>query len=122
MLITIGLALLVAGLVFGLAAAAIGGRGFGTRLISVAAFVFGFMALVASGFTQIGVGRVGVLSLFGAVDPEPLSQGLHLINPLKSVTQLSVRTESVSVHAGPNAQSAGDTIDAVSSDGMRMPL
>ncbi|MBL9098337.1 MAG: prohibitin family protein [Alphaproteobacteria bacterium] len=84
--------------------------------------MLGVLALIASGFAQIAAGRVGVSSLFGAVDSEPLTQGLHLINPLKSVTQMSIRTEAISVHAGPGGRPAGDTVDSISSDGMRMPL
>lgn len=93
----------------------------GARLRSIVLFLAGIGLMVASGFTQIGVGQVGVSSLFGSVDPEALQPGLHLINPLKNVVQLSTRTETFSAHAGQD-QNAGDVIDAVSSDGMRMPL
>ena len=81
--------------------------------------------LAFSSLTQIGAGQVGVATLFGAVDPVPLSQGLHFINPLKSVTQMSARTETVSVHSGPatpGSTAGGESVDAISSDGMRMPL
>lgn len=124
-MVMIGIALLLVAIVLGLVAwSGPGGRGaFIPRALAMVAFVLGFLALIASGFTQIGAGRVGVATLFGAVDPAPLSQGLHLINPLKSVTQMSVRTETISVHAGPGGgPSAGESVDAISSDGMRMPL
>jgi regulator of protease activity HflC (stomatin/prohibitin superfamily) len=124
-MVTIGFVLLVVAVVTGLVAwSGPGGRGaYVPRVISVAAFVLAILALVSSGFTQIGAGQVGVSSLFGAVDTAPLSQGLHLINPLKSVTQMSARTETVSVHAGPGGgQSTSESVDAISSDGMRMPL
>jgi regulator of protease activity HflC (stomatin/prohibitin superfamily) len=114
--------LLVASAVIGLTAWSGSGRSFLPRAASFTALVLGVLALIASGFAQIEAGRVGVASLFGAVDSEPLTQGLHVINPLKRVTQMSTRTEAISVHAGPGGRPAGDTVDAISSDGMRMPL
>ncbi len=124
-MLTIGFVLLVFAAVIGLAAWSGPGRSAVVpRALTMASAVFGVLALIASGFTQIGAGQVGVATLFGAVDQQPLSQGLHLINPLKSVTQMSTRTETVNVHAGPGGKevAAGESVDAISSDGMRMPL
>src|SRR5690242_21069814 len=45
--------------------------------------------------TSIPTGNVGVLTLFGRVTGETLAEGIHLINPLKSVQKLSVQTQSV---------------------------
>ena len=45
--------------------------------------------------TSIPTGNVGVLTLFGRVTGETLSEGIHLINPLKAVQKLSVQTQSV---------------------------
>lgn len=114
--------LLVASFVIGLTAWSGSGRSFLPRAASFTALVLGILVLIASGFAQVEAGRVGVASLFGAVDAEPLTQGLHLINPLKNVTKMSTRTEAISVHAGPGGRPAGDTVDAISADGMRMPL
>ena len=121
-MLMVAFTLLVASVVIGLTAWSGSGRSFVPRAVSFTALVLGVLALIASGFAQIAAGRVGVSSLFGAVDSEPLTQGLHLINPLKSVTQMSIRTEAISVHAGPGGRPAGDTVDSISSDGMRMPL
>jgi regulator of protease activity HflC (stomatin/prohibitin superfamily) len=119
-----GILLMTVAVVYGLATGVMGARGasFRSSLITTTAFVLGVVAIAASGFTQIGAGQVGVSVLFGAVDKEPLSEGLHLINPLKRVVQMSARTETISVHAGPGGRSAGESVDAFSSDGMRMPL
>jgi len=45
--------------------------------------------------TTIDTGHVGVTTLFGRVTGERLSEGIHLINPLKAVAKLSVRTQEV---------------------------
>jgi len=53
----------------------------------------GLLLVLASGFTVISVGEVGVKHFLGSVDPDPLEQGVHLINPLASVEKMSVREQ-----------------------------
>jgi regulator of protease activity HflC (stomatin/prohibitin superfamily) len=43
--------------------------------------------------TAVETGHVGVTTLFGRVTGERLDEGIHLINPLKRVAKLSVRTQ-----------------------------
>jgi regulator of protease activity HflC (stomatin/prohibitin superfamily) len=45
--------------------------------------------------TSIPTGHVGVLTLFGRVTGDVLPEGIHLINPLKSVEKMKVQTQSV---------------------------
>src|SRR5206468_7017050 len=45
--------------------------------------------------TRVGTGRVGVLTLFGRVTGETLPEGIHIINPLKTVNELSIRSQTV---------------------------
>ena len=45
--------------------------------------------------TRIGTGNVGVLTLFGRVTGETLPEGIHLINPLKTVNEMSIRSDTV---------------------------
>ncbi len=45
--------------------------------------------------TSVPTGHVGVLTLFGRVTGEILPEGIHLINPMKSVNKLSVQTQSI---------------------------
>jgi prohibitin 1 len=67
---------------------------FRSRLLKIAAVVLILFLLVAS-VTSIPTGNVGVLTLFGRVTGDILGEGIHLINPLKSVQKLSVQTQSV---------------------------
>jgi len=57
--------------------------------------VFVIFALLSMSITTIETGNVGVLTLYGKVTNEVLPEGIHLINPLKSVHKVSVRTQSV---------------------------
>ena len=64
--------------------------------------VIGLIALLILLFastTSIPTGNVGVLTLFGRVTGDVLGEGIHLINPLKSVQKLSVQTQSVKERA-----------------------
>src|SRR6266446_6324768 len=56
---------------------------------------FSIVVLVMASTTSIPTGNVGVLTLFGRVTGETLPEGIHLVNPLKSVQKLSVQTQSV---------------------------
>src|SRR4030088_2405643 len=69
-------------------------RGFGSRILRIAAVIVILILLMAS-TTSIPTGNVGVLTLFGRVTGETLPEGIHLINPLKSVEKLSVQTQSL---------------------------
>jgi prohibitin 1 len=68
--------------------------GRGSRILKLAALVVLFFLLMAS-VTSIPTGNVGVLTLFGRVTGEALPEGIHMVNPLKSVQKLSVQTQSL---------------------------
>lgn len=69
-------------------------RGGAARILQWAIAILVVLLLFWS-TTSIPTGNVGVLTLFGRVTGETLSEGIHLINPLKSVQKLSVQTQSV---------------------------
>jgi len=68
--------------------------GIRNRFLRLAAAILVLILLYAS-VTSIPTGNVGVLTLFGKVTGDVLGEGIHLINPLKSVQKLSVQTQSV---------------------------
>lgn len=68
--------------------------GFKNRVLRIGAAILVFILLFAS-VVSIPTGNVGVLTLFGRVTGDVLGEGIHLINPLKSVQKLSVQTQSV---------------------------
>lgn len=69
-------------------------RGARRGILLIVIVVLAFILLMAS-TTSIPTGNVGVLTLFGRVTGETLPEGIHLVNPLKSVQKLSVQTQSV---------------------------
>src|ERR1700751_5699341 len=68
--------------------------GAGKRILQLGILVVVIIVVMAS-TTSIPTGNVGVLTLFGRVTGETLGEGIHLINPLKSVQKLSVQTQSL---------------------------
>lgn len=64
------------------------GVGIFIGLIIAVIFVFSSIAKVESG-------HVGVLTLFGRVTGEVLSEGIHFVNPFKSNNEMTVRTQEV---------------------------
>src|SRR5260370_19183082 len=66
----------------------------GRKILWIAAAIVIFFLLMAS-ITSIPTGNVGVLTLFGRVTGETLPEGIHLINPLNAVQNLSIPTHSL---------------------------
>jgi regulator of protease activity HflC (stomatin/prohibitin superfamily) len=74
-----------------------------TLLGIVVAFVV--LLLLWWSTTSIPTGIVGVLTQFGKVTNETLSEGIHLINPFKSSTEMSIRTQEIKESASvPSAE------------------
>lgn len=69
-------------------------RGVGSKILILAAAIFGLIFFFSS-VISIPTGHVGVPTLFGRVTGETLGEGIHIINPLKSVEKLSIQTQSV---------------------------
>ena len=89
--------------------------------IGILIAVLGF---VAAGTVQIDAGEVGVQKLFGKVQDNTLSSGLHLINPLVEVQHLDVRTQNYTM-SGNNTEgnkAGDDAIRVLSADGLEVTI
>jgi regulator of protease activity HflC (stomatin/prohibitin superfamily) len=88
-------------------------------LLVVAVLMVGFSSAVI-----IPAGHVGVQVLFGKVKPTALTEGIQLINPFVIVQEMSVRTETYTMSAtsSEGTMRGDDSIQALSSDGLLMPL
>src|SRR5271157_989158 len=86
----------------------------GGSLLRVLGFlVLGLLVVIFlfSAVTRVDSGAVGVLTLFGRVTGEALPEGIHLINPLKTNHELSIRTQEIK-----------ETASVPSSEGLVMNL
>jgi regulator of protease activity HflC (stomatin/prohibitin superfamily) len=92
--------------------------------LSRAAAVVAIVSLALSAVAVVPAGHAGVAVVFGRVQQRSLSEGLNLVNPFAVVERMTVRTEtytmSAVVHEGPVR--GDDSIQALSADGLLMPL
>ncbi|MCJ7626962.1 MAG: prohibitin family protein [Longimicrobiales bacterium] len=78
----------------------LGAKGGSFRLLSYLVMLFGVGLALLNAVVLINVGEVGVKHFMGRVDPTPLDQGVHLINPFASIEKMSVREQSFPVDGG----------------------
>jgi prohibitin 1 len=89
-----------------------GGSGNLLRLIGLGVAAFLVVILIFSSVTRVNTGHVGVLTLFGKVQGgEPLGEGIHLINPLKTNNEMSIQTQTIK-----------ESANVPSSEGLMMAL
>ena len=60
-------------------------------LTAIAGVSAATLVVLANSFTIVSPGHVGIVVTLGTVNMEPLSEGIHLINPLSTVKELEVR-------------------------------
>lgn len=82
------------------------------------------LGVVLSTVVQIGVGQVGVQTLFGQVQPRVLQPGLSVVNPLVDVTHFDTRTQNYTMSAqhSEGQQAGDDAIRVLSADGLEVVI
>lgn len=88
------------GAAFRILAPSLGARKGSIRLLSYLFMLFGVGLAFLNAVVLIQVGEVGVKHFLGTVDPTPLGQGVHVINPFASIEKMSVREQSFPVDGG----------------------
>jgi regulator of protease activity HflC (stomatin/prohibitin superfamily) len=73
---------------------------------------------------QVDTGEVGVKKLFGKVQDDVLTSGLHFINPLVTVEHMDVKTQNYTMSGAHNeGQKTGDdAIRVLSADGLEVTI
>ena len=94
------------------------------QVLKIAGFLVIVLGLFSSMFKQIDAGRVGVQSLYGNVENDILSSGLHVINPLLDVTEFDIQTQNYTMSAvhSEGAQEGDDAIRVLSNDGLEVVI
>ncbi len=87
------------------------------------------VALAALGFftstvRQIEAGEVGVVKLFGKVQPTVLGPGLHIVNPLADVISFDIKTQNYTMSATHDEgdKEGDDAIRVLSADGLEVVI
>ena len=95
--------MILIGLIVGVVIAGMIAIGLKQTMAGIAAGVLFFVATVAfSSFTVISAGHTGVQVTLGEVNPLPLTEGVHFVNPISSVKDVDVRLQKAELK-GANA-------------------
>jgi len=94
-----------------------------SSVIGIVVVIIVIIFLMAA-LTIVPAGHVGVVVLFGKVKDQPLSEGLHVINPLADVVKMEIRLQeyTMSVASAEGARRGDDAIDALTSEGLKIRL
>lgn len=90
----------------------------------IVGFVFILLGIINACVKQIDAGEVGVKVLFGSIQNEVMTSGLHFINPLLDVKRLDVKTQNYTmsgIHDEGN-KSGDDAIRVLTSDGLEVTI
>jgi regulator of protease activity HflC (stomatin/prohibitin superfamily) len=63
------------------------------RTVQGAGVLLGLLIIVFSSFVVVDAGHIGVVTVFGNVEKEPLYNGLHFVLPYKDVVQMDTRVQ-----------------------------
>lgn len=91
---------------------------------SVLGLVFILIGVLISSVIQVNPGEVGVKILFGSVQKEVLSSGLHFVNPLLEIKKVDVKTQNYTMSGiNDEGQKEGDdAIRVLTSDGLEVTI
>ena len=119
--IILGVILFVAGISVGRGQENV--RRFGNPL-RIIGFTIILLGIATSCIIQIDVGQVGVKKLFGKVQDDVLSSGLHFINPLLEVERMDVKTQNYTMSGVQDEghKSGDDAIRVLTSDGLEVTI
>lgn len=91
------------------------------RKIGIAVIVGGIFSAC---IIQIDAGQIGVKKLFGQVQRDVLSSGLHFINPLLEIEKLDVKTQNYTMSGqhDEGLKSGDDAIRVLTADGLEVTI
>ncbi|MCW3118705.1 MAG: prohibitin family protein [Chitinophagaceae bacterium] len=91
------------------------------RLVATGIILLG---IISSGIKQIDAGEVGVKVLFGNIQKDVLTSGLHFINPLLDIQRLDVKTQNYTMSGvlDEGGKKGDDAIRVLTSDGLEVTI
>ena len=94
------------------------------RPVRVIGLVLIAIGVLTSCFIQIDAGQVGVKKLFGKVQNDVLTSGLHFVNPLIDVEKLDIKTMNYTMSGlhDEGTQTGDDAIRVLTSDGLEVTI
>jgi regulator of protease activity HflC (stomatin/prohibitin superfamily) len=92
--------------------------------VRIVGFIVVLLGVMTACVIQIEAGQVGVKKLFGKVQDDVLTSGLHFINPLVDVVKLDVKTLNYTMSGiqDEGHKSGDDAIRVLTSDGLEVTI
>lgn len=92
--------------------------------VRIIGFTVILLGIATSCVIQIDAGQVGVKKLFGKVQEDVLTSGLHFINPLLDVERLDIKTKNYTMSGvhDEGKQSGDDAIRVLTADGLEVTM
>lgn len=93
-----------------------------TGIVRIIAGVMVLLGVLTSCVVQIDAGEIGIQILFGKVENDVLTSGLHFINPLVDVNRIDVRTQNYTMSGvhDEGDKEGDDAIRVLTSDGLEV--
>ncbi len=93
-----------------------------TGTVRIVASILIAVGILTACIIQIDAGQIGVKSLFGRVQNDVLTSGLHFINPFVEVKTIDVRTQNYTMSGvhDEGDKSGDDAIRVLTSDGLEV--
>ncbi|MDP9230232.1 MAG: prohibitin family protein [Bacteroidota bacterium] len=95
-----------------------------TGVVRGIAFLLIVIGVLMASIVQIEAGQVGVKSLFGKVQNDVLSSGLHFVNPFVEVTRLDIKTQNYTMSGihDEGEKTGDDAIRVLTADGLEVTI
>ncbi len=120
-LLILGFIILVVGLMLSKNSDAFRRYGKPLRLVGILIMIIG---ILTASVVQIEAGQIGVKKLFGKVQNDVLSSGLHFVNPLMDIDQMDIKTQNYTMSGihDESAKAADDAIRVLTADGLEVTI
>ena len=95
-----------------------------TKVIRSIAVALMLLGMLTKCIVQINAGQIGVKSLFGKVQNDVLSSGLHIVNPFVEVQRLDIKTQNYTMSGihDEGTKTGDDAIRVLTSDGLEVTI
>ncbi|HEX4876445.1 MAG TPA: prohibitin family protein [Chitinophagaceae bacterium] len=95
-----------------------------SKVLRTIAFLFMLAGVLSKCIVQINAGQIGVKTLFGKVQNDVLTSGLHFINPFLEIRRLDVKTQNYTMSGihDEGQKSGDDAIRVLTADGLEVTI
>ncbi len=92
--------------------------------VRIIGFVIILLGVITACIVQVDAGEIGVQKLFGKIQTNVLSSGLHFINPLVTVEHMNIQTQNYTMSGvvDEGTKTGDDAIKVLTADGLEVTI